>query len=61
LSEDEKESFDMLFKRYPKDSVREALGSPKRRKNERRRVNNERTIRRNAPRNLRPVQQRKRG
>jgi hypothetical protein len=61
LDDDEKERFEMLFKRYPKDSVREALGSPKRRKHDRRRVSNERTIRRNAPRNFRPVRQRKRG
>jgi hypothetical protein len=61
LDDDEKERFELLFRRYPKDSVREALGSPKRRKHDRRRVNNERTIRRNAPRNFRSVRQRKRG
>lgn len=61
LDDDEKERFDMLFKRYSKDSVREALGSPKRRRSERRRPNNERTMLRNMPRNLRPAKQRKRG
>jgi hypothetical protein len=61
LDDDEKERFEMLFRRYPKESVREALGSPKRRKHERRHRNNERTILRNAPHNLRPVRQRKGG
>lgn len=61
LDDDEKERFEMLFKRYPKESVREALGSPKRRRHERRRVNNERTIPRNMPSFLRPARRRNQG
>ncbi len=44
LDDGEKERFDDLFKRYDKGAVREALGSPKRRSNPRRRPNNERTV-----------------
>jgi hypothetical protein len=52
LDDDEQERFEMLFKRYPKDSVREALGSPSKRRSARRRSNNERTLRR--PKDRRP-------
>ena len=50
LDDDEKERFENLFKRYDKDSVREALGSPKRRSNPQRRPNNERAVTRVARR-----------
>jgi hypothetical protein len=45
LDDDEKERFENLFKRYDKDSVREALGSPKRRSSPRGRSNSERAVR----------------
>jgi hypothetical protein len=54
LTDEEKERFDRLFKRYPKESVREALGSPAKRRSARRKRNNERTIwRAQAPRGQR--------
>jgi hypothetical protein len=52
LDDDEKERFENLFRRYDKGAVREALGSPKRRSNPRRRPNNERAVRRAPRRNI---------